>query len=341
MNNFFKYGFIVAGVSMAVGIVFALVSTAIGGRIAIKNSGWIFRTLESIDILDEVEDWSKAHHNNWHFSWYEDEATNELRVNGEIQRNEPQNTESWGGSGTTQDFMVIQDPGEISAAGIRNLDLDLGAGQFFIREKETDDGVISILVQGVGTCDYYTEKDTLHVESFKGNHFIGEDLSKNQIIMDLPKGISFDEVELTCGAAMVELGNMNAQELEIETGAGEVRIDNADVKKFSVNVGAGRVEANGMNAQEVDLEVGMGDCVYYGKVSGDLEAECNMGNMEIMLQGEEEDYNYEIECSAGNISLNGKSITGLAAEKKIYNGALTNIELSCSMGNITVDFIDQ
>ena len=334
MNNFFKYGLMTAGISMVVGIVFALISTAIGGRIVLKNSGWLLRRLDNMDIWDEIEDWSESHHYGWHLGWWEDDAPKELKINGETQSNLTPIKE-------TPDFMVMQDPEEISAAGIRNLDLDLGAGQFFIREKDMDDGMIAILLQGVGTCDYYTDKDTLHVESFKGNHHIGEDLSKNQIIMDLPKGISFDEVELACGAAVVELGNMNAKELEIEVGAGEVRIDYADVKKFSANIGAGRVEANGMTAQEVDLQVGMGDCVYYGSVSGDLEAECDLGNMDIMLQGEEEDYNYEIECAAGNVDLGGRSITGLAAEKKIYNGAPATVELSCSMGNITVSFYKQ
>lgn len=334
MNNFFKYGLMTAGVSMVVGIVFALISTAIGGRIVLKNSGWLLRRLDDMEIWDEIEDWSESHHNGWHFGWWKDDSPKELKINGKTQNNLEPIKE-------TQDLMVMQEPGEISAVGIRKLDLDLGAGQFYIREKDTDDGIISILVQGVGTCDYYTDKDTLHVESFKGNHFIGEDLSKNQIIMDLPKGISFDEVELTCGAAMVELGNMNAKELEVEVGAGEVRINYADVNKFSANIGAGRVEANGMAAQKVDLQVGMGDCVYNGSVSEDLEAECDLGNMDIMLQGEEEDYNYEIECAAGNVDLGGRSITALAAEKKIYNGAPATIELSCSMGNITVSFFKQ
>lgn len=195
-------------------------------------------------------------------------------------------------------------------------------------------------MQGVGTCDYYTEKDTLHVESFKGNHLIGEDLSKNQIIIDLPKGISFDEVELTCGAGVAELDYITANELEVEAGAGAVMVNYANVMKFSTAVGAGRVEVNDMEASEVDLEVGMGECVYHGSVLRELDAECDLGNMEIMIKGAEEDYNYEIECSAGNINLGGRSITGLAAEREIYNGAPRTCELSCNMGSILVSFLN-
>ena len=321
MNKFFKYGFMAAGISMVVGIVFALIGTVLGGRIILNNSKRILGSLKDIGVLDAIDDWSLAHHGGWHLGWREEDAPTELKINGEIQ-----------------DLMTIGQPGEIASSGIRNLELTLGAGQFYIREKDTDDGSISILVQGVGDCDYYTDGDTLYVESFKGNHFIGEDLSQNQIIIDIPKGSSFDEVELTCGAGVAEIDHISANELEIEAGAGEVKVNFADVTKFSANIGAGRVETSDMTAQEVDLEVGMGECIYHGKGIRKLDAECDLGNMEIIVEGSEEDYNYEIECAAGNIDLGGRSITGLAAERNIDNGAPGTIELSCNMGNITVSF---
>lgn len=320
MNKFFKYGFIVAGISLAVGIIFALISTMIGGRIIVKNSGWLLGSLANLDIWDEMDDWSQSHHRGWHWGWQGDAPT-ELKINGEVK-------------------LEIDEPGEIPADGIRNMELTLGAGQFFIREKDTDDGIISITVQGLGDCDYHADKDTLHVECFKGNHYIGEDLSQNQVIIDIPKGSSFDEVDITCGAGVAEIDNITANELDIDVGAGEVKANFATVTKFSANIGAGRVETSEVTAQEVDLEVGMGECVYQGTILGDLDAECDLGNMEILVNGAEKDYNYELECSAGNIDLGGKSITGLAAEKEIYNGAPGTFDLSCNMGNITVSFQD-
>lgn len=321
MNKFFKYGLITAGIAMAAGIVFALISTVIGGRILISNSGWILSRLNHLGILDEFEDWSEAHHGGWHLGWREENAPTELKINGEIQ-----------------DLITIGQPGEISADGIRNLELTLGAGQFYIREKDNDDGMISIQVQGVGDCNYYTDEGTLHVESFKGNHFIGEDLSQNQIIIEFPKGSSYDEVELICGAGVAEVVNITANEMEIEAGAGEVRVHSANITKFSANIGAGRVESSDMTAQEVCLEVGMGECIYQGKILGELEAECDLGNMEIVVEGSESDYNYELECSAGNIDLGGRSVTGLATEQNINNGASKTFDISCNMGNITVSF---
>lgn len=321
MNKFFKYGFITAGIAMAVGIVFALISTVIGGKILLSDSKWILGRLKNAGVLDAIDDWSVSHHGGWRIGWHEDDAPTELKINGEIK-----------------DYMTIEEPGGIAAAGIRNLELTLGAGQFFIREKDTNDGIISISVQGVGDCDYYVKEDTLHVESFKGNHFVGADLSKNQIVIDLPKGITFDEVELTCGAGVAEIDHVTANELEIEVGAGEVSVNFADVMEFSANIGAGRLETSDMTAQDVDLEVGMGECVYHGEILRELDAECDLGNMEIIVKGDVKDYNYEIDCSVGNIELDGRSFTGLAAEQSIYNGAPGSFDISCNMGNVTVSF---
>lgn len=321
MNKFFKYGLITAGISMAAGIVFLLIGIAAGGKVFINNPGWVLNGMSRLGILDELDDWQEAHHGTHHgVNWSWGGSNNQLIINGEIQES-------------------ISVPGEISAAGIRKLELYLGAGEFYVQEKDTDDGIISITVQGAGGCDYYTDGDTLYVETFKGNQF-GNDFigTGNQAVISFPKGSFFDEVELTCGAGVAEIYNLTAGELEIETGAGEVKVNSSAISKFSANVGAGRVEAGNMTAKEVDLEAGMGECVYQGKGLIDMEAECDLGNMKIIVDGSKEDYNYEIECSVGNIDIGGDRITGMGTERKINNGAQRNFELSCNMGNITVDF---
>ena len=66
-----------------------------------------------------------------------------------------------------------------------------------------------------------------------------------------------------------------------------------------------------------------------------------MGSMDFQLKGKEEDHNYEIECSAGNVELNGWEISALGAEKYVNNGSASTFELSCSMGNITLNFVEE
>ena len=63
-----------------------------------------------------------------------------------------------------------------------------------------------------------------------------------------------------------------------------------------------------------------------------------MGNVSLNLKNAYKDFDYEIECSAGNIDLNGKKYTGLSKEEKIDNDAEHEMKLECSVGNVDVSF---
>ena len=93
-----------------------------------------------------------------------------------------------------------------------------------------------------------------------------------------------------------------------------------------------------MDILNAEIEVSMGECIYEGLIKGNLEAECDMGNLELKLSGSQSEHNYQIECAAGNIDMKGFSVAGFAAEKNIDNGADSEYDISCNMGNITVEF---
>ena len=66
-----------------------------------------------------------------------------------------------------------------------------------------------------------------------------------------------------------------------------------------------------------------------------------MGNVELALEGKQSDHNYHIECAAGNIDIKGYSMAGFLGEKEIDNGADSDYDISCNMGNITVEFEEE
>ena len=63
-----------------------------------------------------------------------------------------------------------------------------------------------------------------------------------------------------------------------------------------------------------------------------------MGNIEMTLEGSEEEFNYKLEGSMGNISVGQDSFSGFSSERNIDNHADKEMEIECSMGNITIDF---
>lgn len=318
MNKFVKYSFIVAGVFAALGVVFCLVSAILGGRSLFyyaKNDAYVEERIREVgDVLDILV----YRIDGWHPSW-RDRNPEELTVNDHM---------------VTTAGLEEHQPIE----GIKNLNLMLGAGSFVVKEKDTDDGMIDIYIQGMGGCDYAKKGDTLYVEGFKGIKTIGTDSSENVITLIIPAGTSIEEVEIEVGAGAMEIVSLNAKEIDASIGAGELLIDHAQIKELSAEIGAGIFEARDMDAEDVSLTLSMGECIYEGAVSGNLDIECDMGNMEICLSGHEDDYNYEIECAAGNVEIGGSSYAGLASEKHINNGCQRDIKIECNMGNIEIQF---
>lgn len=223
-----------------------------------------------------------------------------------------------------------------SGSEIRNLDIDLGGCEFWTDYSDGDD--IYLEVSDPDKFRGRVKGDTLYVETVDPNIKALTDITDRQVILYLPSGISFDEVDISMGAGVVGLGELYADEASLEVGAGKIDISYAEVRDLDVSVGAGSVEVSYMEADSLDAEVGMGEFIAYGDISQEADVECSMGNIEMTLSGSEEDFDYEIESSMGNVDIGSSSYSGMGKEKHISNGAGREIKVECSMGNISIQF---
>lgn len=324
MGKFTKVCLAAAGIMMGVGIIFCLIGAVFGGGNFIRyarNDVYMSRRME--EAGEALEQMAESLDNVFssRSEKFSADGTKNLKVNGNSAVSAPHE-------------------GQIPVQGIKALHLTLGAGRFMINEKEAGDDTIDIMIQGTGTCEYYVSPGdgVLYVEGFKDiNNFKGMS-SNNVITMDIPRGLYFQEVEMEVGAGIMEIYALSAGELETLVGAGEVILTNITAEEFSAEIGVGRMQTENTAVKKADIKVNMGNCDFEGSISGDLEAECGMGNLNLLLAGREEDHNYKLECSAGNINLGENSIAALASERTINNGAGSTYELICNMGSITVDF---
>lgn len=230
----------------------------------------------------------------------------------------------------------------IDVGEVQGLSLHLGAGSFLLDEKAAGEGeTIDLYIQGEGSCDYYVKNKTLYVEGFKGHHVLDTHFNKNVITLKFPMGMKFDEVEIEVGAGIMEAYHIDARDIETTVGAGALSLYQSKAQELSVDIGAGEFCAQDMTSQEADLSVGVGSCSYAGSIARSLEAECNMGNIDLLLKGRESDYNYELECSGGNITMDSFETAAFAMEKEIDNKAADTFELRCNLGNISVHFEEE
>lgn len=112
-----------------------------------------------------------------------------------------------------------------------------------------------------------------------------------------------------------------ADKMEIEIGAGEfVNSDSITVTGLDVEVGTGSAELTGVTAQ---------------KISG----ECGIGSLSLSIEGKVEDYDYNLECGIGDITIGDDNYSGFAKEKEItYPGSTGEIDLECGIGEIQLSF---
>lgn len=323
MKKFVTGSLIAAGIFAVVGVVFCLVSGIIGGRnlfYLIQNDDYLEEKLERTG--EKLEHWIERAE-GWHLVYHESNPK-ELRVNDQVV-----------------EITGSQDAGaeaQYPTDGIRKLDLMLGAGSFVIKEKDTDDGMIDLYIQGRGGCDYRLKEDTFYVEGFKGIKTIGSDLSENVITMVIPSGMKFEEIDVEVGAGVMEISGLHAREMDAVIGAGELYVNGMEAAEFSAEVGVGRIEAADVNAGDVSITVSVGEGIYEGSASGNIDVECAMGNLELSLREREDTFNYEIECGVGTLEIGNNVFSGLATERKVDHGAYREFDVECSAGNIVIRF---
>ena len=219
--------------------------------------------------------------------------------------------------------------------GIQKLDMEIGGCAFYT--QESDDEHIWLEVTNVHRFQAYVKEDTLHIKSKSAGV---SDLAEGEIILYLPAGYGFVDVDMEMGAGNISFMELNAAEVSLEVGAGEVDIQNLTAADMDVSVGAGYVWIYNMQVTELDVEIGMGAFSADGAVNGNADVECSMGNVEMTLEGSEQDFNYSLEGAMGTIQLNDNIYGGLAEERDINNHASKEMDIECSMGNIAITFLN-
>lgn len=222
---------------------------------------------------------------------------------------------------------------------VKSLHIEMG-GYFFETADSADDSFY-LYTEDADRFQCYVDNGILYLKAVNAN--IGVSIggsNEKRIILAIPKEQFFEKVELELGAGQASLDNLRADEVSLEVGAGQIIGRNIKVGELEVSVGAGQIDLLGMNVDVLDAEIGMGELVGSGSIQKSANLECSMGNLELTLSGSEHDFNYQLEVAAGNLTLGRSSYGGLAQERNIQNGADKNIEIECSMGNVSVMFTE-
>lgn len=224
---------------------------------------------------------------------------------------------------------------DFSGDSVKNLNLDLGGCRVTI--GTSPDGDYHVEAKTISSFQAYVSGETLHINAVKNGTW---NTNTMVITIKIPAGVRLDNIAMSLGAGDFVFDRLCADEVALEIGAGRLQVDALEAENFNCELGAGQaIITNGVTTGDVTLEVGVGEIRFEGSIPGDLDATCSMGNMEITVIGStEQDHNMQMDCAAGNLDVGSRSYAGLATEQSIDNGADSDYNLSCAMGNMTLTF---
>lgn len=223
--------------------------------------------------------------------------------------------------------------------GVRELNIDFTAGGLYI--KTTDSDYIKVETNRKNVLRYYMDGDRLVLRD--RNNQSGSRLKNRKLYVYIPEDADLEMIKVDLGAGQAVIDPVAVRNIKVEVGAGRARLAGLQAEEASFEVGAGEIEVDQADVGTVDIQVDVGRAVFKGSVTEDMDAECNMGTLDIWLDGEEEDYNFEMDTDIGNVVFNGKEGGGgiySRGDGKIDNGASSDIKLKTSMGKVNVYFND-
>lgn len=319
MKKFVKVSLITAGSMLLIGFLMVLIAGFAGGRTVLHE---IRRGLLETRLERLGWEWDRG---DFHFVWDDKDSISSHTRSHTLTVN-----------GKQEDSSGVQY--EIEAAQVKSLDFLMGAGKFTLTEKETDDGKISLYMEGNGNCTYEVKENTLYIEGFSGIQEYKNVGEWNQMEIHVPRGSSFREVDVEIGAGLMNICNLTIEEFDAEVGAGEMSLSDTVITELDAEIGMGSLIADGVQSVNANISVDMGKVDFDGGISGYMEVENAVGSVYMLLDGAAEDHNYVIECKLGSIEIEDYFGTAVAAQKTISQGKDSTYNISCDMGLIEIDF---
>ena len=173
---------------------------------------------------------------------------------------------------------------------------------------------------------------SLQIKENKNNLFSN---NEGDLVIYIPEELKFEKVKINAGAGQIQIEDINTEKLFLELGAGETVIKNLNVtKECEIESGAGKVSILEGNINKLNLDMGVGKFEVNSAITGSSKINAGIGNLELIIQGDKEDYTIKTSKGIGTIEIDGKDI----ADNEIYGNGENDIKIDGGIGEIKIDF---
>lgn len=224
-------------------------------------------------------------------------------------------------AGTTFNANLFDENRETYTDGIYSVedseasDLEIIVGVGELKIKYHDEPFVGLEIGNQDKMQCYVQDDKLKITA----GLINGISSSSSMTVYLPADKYYNSILVDVDAGNIEAEKLMGEEIDINIAAGQFIVDEIDT-------------------HSLNIEVGMGNAEISGAVNQDIMVDCGMGQVIMELKGDGKDFNYELECGVGSLSVKDVySIAGIG-DVELNNNAAKEMEISVGMGAVEVTF---
>ena len=198
---------------------------------------------------------------------------------------------------------------------------------------------ILVYASKTGKYQNYVRDNELSITvSGQSEKNLGEGLVEILIPQSLLEGAQMD-MDIKASASAIELGSFTLNEAEFEISAGTVSWQGLAARELTVEMTAGTVNGAGTYiTATTDIEMNAGSVELTGSLGAETELEVMAGKLSLLLENAYTDFNYDISCAGGSITVGEETLQGLGKELKQNNKAPNSMDIECSAGAVDIQF---
>lgn len=255
--------------------------------------------------------------------------------------------EDWS-SAATEDYKFAW-RGKKQQDSVEKLDLNVYFGMVVFEENTENENQIQVKVEyrkknhrrNVEVCKDGTTLKIQETGSRKGTH---DDSAR--ITIQMPDGMQDQKqvlqelnLEQAAGGIFIDMP-LTSEVININVKAGECEASQklTALKNIFIEVGGGQIDLDEVSAEEISLKANAGQ-IDTEKLEADaIRIECGVGDIQTEVAGREQDYDYDVTCSMGDVEIGDNRYSGFSSKRRIENGGGKVMEVDCGVGRVEVSF---
>ena len=168
-------------------------------------------------------------------------------------------------------------------------------------------------------------------------------LQVNELSMDNGSGgvgisnVTAEKISVDSGSGGVNISDTTTKKSVFNTGSGSFVVQNCELGESSMDAGSGFVNFENVNARNLVLDTGSGRVDFSGTLTGNCMFEAGSGSLNVVIYGNEKDYNIRTDMGSGGFYLNGERQDD--EDNRIeHSGAGNLLVFEAGSGRVSVDF---